>query len=382
MTIDWEDFLDPYIQAVGELKIKLRGIRKQYRKQQRHSPIEFVTGRVKHIESIKEKMELRGITEENLAQEMQDIAGLRVMVQFVDDVDEVLEVLRSRIDMRVVQERDYIKNKKASGYRSYHAIVEYPVDTINGNKVILAEIQIRTLSMNFWATIEHSLNYKYKGEFPEEIKLTTTLADVIDFGAKPDEAYYYREGKQNFYADLKANVTSQDTVYQWRRQYVRENKNGVVPTLTANMGTGGHNVPLILTDTGEIRKLTPKETFNVQGYPKTFKLPEGVSNGQLYKQAGNSVVVPVIKRIAERIAYALNESNGPSQLDRSGKFAIIYTKMNGQFEGKSYVKDFVSTYEEAEKKIASYEDSLAILSDEDYFRLVKKRGNLEFYSII
>ena len=70
-------------------------------------------------------------------------------------------------------------------------------------------------------------------------------------------------------------MTSQDTVYQWRRQYVRENKNGVVPTLTANMGTGGHNVPLILTDSGEIRKLTPKETFNVQGYPKTFKLPEG-----------------------------------------------------------------------------------------------------------
>ena len=133
-------------------------------------------------------------------------------------------------------------------------------------------------------------------EFPEEIKLTTTLSDVIDFGAVPGEAFYYREGKQRFYDELKECVTSQDTVYQWRRQYVRENKNGVVPTLTANMGTGGHNVPLILTDSGEIRKLTPKETFNVQGYPKTFKLPEGVSNGQLYKQAGNSVVVPVIKQ--------------------------------------------------------------------------------------
>ena len=86
--------------------------------------------------------------------------------------------------MRIVQERDYIKNKKDSGYRSYHAIVEYPVDTINGNKVILAEIQIRTLSMNFWATIEHSLNYKYKGEFPEEIKrrleTTANLAYQLD----------------------------------------------------------------------------------------------------------------------------------------------------------------------------------------------------------
>ena len=184
MTIEWEEFLDPYIQAVGELKIKLRGVRKQYRKQQRHSPIEFVTGRVKPIESIKEKMILRGIREENIEQEMQDIAGLRVMVQFVDDVDEVLEVLRNRTDMRIVQERDYIKNKKASGYRSYHVIVEYTVDTINGHRLILAEIQIRTLSMNFWATIEHSLNYKYKGEFPEEIKCrletTANLAYQLD----------------------------------------------------------------------------------------------------------------------------------------------------------------------------------------------------------
>ena len=184
MEVEWEEFLDPYIQAVGELKIKLRGIRKQYRKQKQHSPIEFVTGRVKPIESIKEKMALRGIKEENLAQDMQDIAGLRVMVQFVDDVEEVLDVLRKRHDMRIIQERDYIKNRKASGYRSYHVIIAYPVATINRSKTILAEIQIRTLSMNFWATIEHSLNYKYKGEFPDEIKkrleITAKIAYQLD----------------------------------------------------------------------------------------------------------------------------------------------------------------------------------------------------------
>ncbi|MGT2911629.1 DNA (cytosine-5-)-methyltransferase [Streptococcus cameli] len=218
-------------------------------------------------------------------------------------------------------------------------------------------------------------------EFPEEIKLTTTLQDVIDFGADPTENYYYREGKQSFYEELKHAVTSQDTVYQWRRQYVRENKNGVVPTLTANMGTGGHNVPLILTDKGEIRKLTPKETFNVQGYPKTFKIPENVSNGQLYKQAGNSVVVPVIKRIAANIATALNQSTAPSAVERTGDVAIIYTKMNGQFEGQSYVRDFVDTYEQALETIEAYQDGLGILSDEEYLRLVKKGGHLEFYSI-
>lgn len=218
-------------------------------------------------------------------------------------------------------------------------------------------------------------------EFPEEIELTTSLRDIIDFGDKKDELYYYREGKQRFFDELKLTMTSQDTVYQWRRQYVRENKNGVVPTLTANMGTGGHNVPLILTDSGEIRKLTPKETFNVQGYPKSFKIPENVSNGQLYKQAGNSVVVPVIRRIATNISKALNESNGKSQLNRDGKIAIIYTKMNGQFEGQSYVKEFVDSYEQAVSTIDSYEDSLSILSDEEYLKLVKKKGTLEFYSI-
>ena len=93
------------------------------------------------------------------------------------------------------------------------------------------------------------------------------------------------------------------------------------------------------------------------------------------------MVVPVIKRIAENVAKALNESQGQSQLDRSGKFAIIYTKMNGQFEGQSYVKDFADSYDQALEKIKSYDDGLAVLSGEDYLKLVKKRGNLEFYSI-
>lgn len=217
--------------------------------------------------------------------------------------------------------------------------------------------------------------------FPDEIKLTTSLRDIIDFSDKKEEIFYYRKDKQRFYDELKSAMTSQDTIYQWRRQYVRENKNGVIPTLTANMGTGGHNVPLILTDEGTIRKLTPKETFNAQGYPKSFKLPEGISNGQLYKQAGNSVVVPVIKRIAENIASSLKDYSGKSQLNREGNTAITYTKMNGQFEGESYVKDFVDNYEKALEVIESYNDGLAILSDYEYLRLIKKKGTLEFYSI-
>mgnify|MGYP003599192125 FL=1 len=180
---NWEAFLDPYIQAVGELKIKLRGARKQYQKQNRHSPIECVTGRVKPAESIKNKARLRGFTPENIA-EMQDIAGVRVMVQFVEDVEEVLNLLRQRKDFKIVQERDYINHQKESGYRSYHVIIEYPVEMVDGRKNILAEIQIRTLAMNFWATIEHSLNYKYQGAFPDELRkrlaVTAKIAYALD----------------------------------------------------------------------------------------------------------------------------------------------------------------------------------------------------------
>ena len=91
--------------------------------------------------------------------------------------------------------------------------------------------------------------------------------------------------------------------------------------------------------------------------------------------------MPVINRIANKIAEALKTSSGKSQLERTGDVAIIYTKMNGQFEGQSYVKEFVSTYEEAIDKLDSYNDGLGILSDYEYLRLVKKGGNLEFYSI-
>ncbi|MBV7391548.1 MULTISPECIES: GTP pyrophosphokinase [Enterococcus] len=169
MDRDWEAFLAPYELAVAELKIKLRGLRKQYREKEDHVPIEFVTGRVKPAESILNKAKLRAIPLERLEEEMSDIAGLRIMCQFVEDIHQVVEVLRSRKDMKIVQERDYITNRKASGYRSYHLVIEYPVQMLEGEKIILAEIQIRTLAMNFWATIEHSMNYKYQGEIPDEI---------------------------------------------------------------------------------------------------------------------------------------------------------------------------------------------------------------------
>ncbi len=142
-----------------------------------------------------------------------------------------------------------------------------------------------------------------KFEFPKPIELTKKIRNFISFNKKVDKKYYYTEEKYNFYNILEENMNSMDTIYQWRRKYVRENKSNVSPTLTANMGTGGHNVPLIKTKHG-IRKLTPRECFNLQGYPDNFKFPN-IADSHLYKQAGNSVVVPVIQRIADKIYEAI-----------------------------------------------------------------------------
>lgn len=140
--------------------------------------------------------------------------------------------------------------------------------------------------------------------FPMPAKLTTKLSDIIDFEKQMDEKYYYREGKYkgDMYEQLVAAMDDETAVYQWRRKYVRKNKSGVVPTLTANQGEGGHNVCLIKTKYG-IRKMTPHECFNTQGFPKEFKLPV-MSDARLYKQAGNSVCVSVIHRIAKEIVKA------------------------------------------------------------------------------
>ena len=137
-------------------------------------------------------------------------------------------------------------------------------------------------------------------KFPKKIPLTKTIHDCLE-NKEVEDKYYYNN--KPLYAKLKTEITKKDTVYQWRRKYVRENKNGVCPTLTANMGMGGHNVPLILNGKG-IRKLTPRECANFQGFPKNYKLPN-IADSHLYKQFGNSVSIPVIKRIAKNIKAAL-----------------------------------------------------------------------------
>lgn len=142
-------------------------------------------------------------------------------------------------------------------------------------------------------------DYADKFSFPDPIKLSKKINDLLEKNVP--EKYYYN-GKP-LYEKLKGFVKEEGKVYQWRRQYVRENKRGVCPTLTANMGTGGHNVPIIKDKKG-IRKLTPLECAKIQGFPKDYKLPE-IADSALYKQFGNSVSVPVVEAIAKQIMKAM-----------------------------------------------------------------------------
>ena len=138
-----------------------------------------------------------------------------------------------------------------------------------------------------------------KFEFPKPIKLKTKIIDLLE--EEVNEKYYYN-GKPLF-DKIKNDIKKEGVVYQWRRKYVRENKSGVCPTLTANMGTGGHNVPIIKDKKG-IRKLTPRECARLQGFPDDYQLPN-IADSSLYKQFGNSVSVPVVEMVANKIKEAI-----------------------------------------------------------------------------
>lgn len=136
-------------------------------------------------------------------------------------------------------------------------------------------------------------------EFPKPIERNKTIKDILDI--EVDKKYHYND--KPLFEKIKNDVLEENTAYQWRRKYVRANKNNLFPTLTANMGMGGHNVPII-KQKSILRKITPIECSRIQGFSSEFKLPS-IADTQLYKQFGNSVSVPVIRRIAENLYKAL-----------------------------------------------------------------------------
>ena len=179
-TINWALFLQPYEFAVDNFLLKFQFLKNQYNLKGLKNPIVDITGRVKTPSSITEKLERLNMDKTDY-KELTDIGGVRITCKFIQDVYAIYELIKTRKDIQIVLVKDYIKYPKPSGYRSLHLIVKYSAETIDGQMPIYLEVQIRTLAMHLWASIEHSLKYKYYSNIPTSIKERLTEASKIAY---------------------------------------------------------------------------------------------------------------------------------------------------------------------------------------------------------
>ena len=172
-----------YTRAIREVKTKLEVLNDELSVKNQRNPIEMIKSRVKKPKSIVEKLQRRGfeISLESMEKNLDDVAGIRIICSFLDDIYEVADMLIRQDDVKVIAVKDYIQNPKPNGYRSYHMIIEIPVFFSDSKKPIRVEVQIRTIAMDFWASLDHQLKYKKSfiddtGEISEELK---QCAEVI-----------------------------------------------------------------------------------------------------------------------------------------------------------------------------------------------------------
>ena len=158
--------------ALEQMKTKIDLLKNEFKHIHDYSPIEHVTSRVKTPESIMRKIQRKNkpLTIESIRENVRDIAGLRITCSFETDIYVLRQMLDEHGDVEIIEEKDYINNPKGNGYRSLHLIVEVPVFMSDRDEKVLVEIQIRTIAMDFWATLEHKIYYKYNKEIPERIK--------------------------------------------------------------------------------------------------------------------------------------------------------------------------------------------------------------------
>lgn len=168
---EWERLLLLNKFAVEEIHTKLKILNEEFNHQQRSNPIEHMKTRVKRKHSIIRKLEGRGLeaTPASAREHLKDIAGVRIICSFTSDIYALVETLRQQDDLRIIQVKDYIENPKPNGYQSLHMLVEVPVFLSSSREPMVVEIQIRTIAMDFWASLEHKLYYKYDDQVPEHI---------------------------------------------------------------------------------------------------------------------------------------------------------------------------------------------------------------------
>lgn len=161
-----------YTAALTQLEAKMETINEEFKTLHKYNPIEHISSRIKSKESIYKKLNKKGLapTYENLVKTINDVAGLRIICSFIPDIYKIVEMLENMQDINVLKKKDYVTTPKESGYSSYHLIVSVPVSLSVGTIDVKVEIQIRTMAMDFWASLEHKINYKYDKNVPKSVK--------------------------------------------------------------------------------------------------------------------------------------------------------------------------------------------------------------------
>lgn len=185
-AVQFQELLMMYQCAIREVKTKLEVLNDELSVRNKRNPIELIESRVKKPASIINKLHRKGlaITVDSVYENLNDVAGIRVICSFIDDIYTVARMLAKQDDITVLAVKDYIRNPKSNGYRSYHMIVEVPVYFSDNKKFLRVEVQIRTKAMDFWASLEHQL--KYKKDLPEAQDIVEELKECADVIAQTD----------------------------------------------------------------------------------------------------------------------------------------------------------------------------------------------------
>lgn len=184
----WTEVILIYKSALKQVSTKLEILNDEFQHVHSYNPIEHIKSRIKSSESIVKKLRKYGYesTIENMVEYINDIAGIRVICSFTSDIYKIAAMIRNQNDIKILLIKDYIKNPKPSGYKSYHMLVEVPIYLSDRIVYAKVEIQIRTVAMDFWATLEHKINYKFEGNVPQNIKdeLVESSHLISDLDAK------------------------------------------------------------------------------------------------------------------------------------------------------------------------------------------------------
>lgn len=218
LRADFARLIMEYSAGVNEVMTKIGILREEFVHLHRYNPIEHVSSRIKKPDSLIKKVVGKGIdlSTESIRANITDIAGVRVTCSFIADTYRVLDALTKQDDVTVLEIKDYIKNPKPSGYKSLHAIVEIPVFLSTGPVPVVVEVQIRTIAMDFWASLKHKIFYKYEREVPErliaDLRDAAKVAEQLDLRMQDLHREVHGEpdsGEDDPHIDLDENVIKQ-----------------------------------------------------------------------------------------------------------------------------------------------------------------------------